>query len=381
MKGGGGQQQGQPDQALDLFLIVGLITATVLLLWYYFSEEIVRIIFSIRLVEANALLVVLEFIDRISDFVDPDMVAILELKSAIHYMSTTPANLVSAQDLHFVSTRFGKALSLPSILIGTFGIVYTMFFHRFARYRQVYSMASLSRQEAKNWPQISCVVGKNLVDQDIVIGEWRVSEQPLAFARDNGLLLKEVIHGQTVAKLDKDKARSILCNQMGPLWSGLEGLPPYVLALFAIFCARAEGNAEGARALIRQIAASAGSGNLDFGGTRLLLFKHVRAKSVGRAVSPHAYLYTAMASMLELSRTDGVMAMSEFLWLKPLDRRLWYMLSNVGRRTAFVEVSAPYGHWLVEKRLRRPLKVPQIKQAIEALDKSLSEILINMDDQ
>ena len=55
------------------------------------------------------------------------------------------------------------------------------------------------------------------------------------------------------------------------------GLPPYVLALFAIFCARGEGDADGARALVRQIAKSAGTGKLDFGGTRQLLFKHVRS--------------------------------------------------------------------------------------------------------
>ena len=150
---------------------------------------------------------------------------------------------------------------------------------------------------------------------------------------------------------------------------------------FAIFCAKAENDTEGARVLIRQIAASAGGGSLDFGGTRLLLFKHVRSKRIGRAVSPHAYLYTVMASMLTLARRDGVMATSEFLWLKPLDRQLWLMLSNVGRQTAFVEVSAPLAHWMVECRLRRPLKVPLVEGAIEALDEALSGILINLDEE
>ena len=34
-------------------------------------------------------------------------------------------------------------------------------------------------------------------------------------------------------------------------------------------------------------------------------------------------------------------------------------------------------HWLVEKRLRRPLKVPVFDQAIEALDEALSNIVID----
>lgn len=378
--GGGGGQQNPPDQAIDLVVIVGLITVTTLMCWYYFSAKIVSAIFAVRLVEARSLLTVLEYLDEMSDFIDPGMMAILELKSSIHYMATTPPASVNVYDLFSVSSRFGRALSLPAVLVGMAGIIYVLFFHRYSKFKQVYSMSSLSRQEVKNWPQIACIVGKNLVKQDINEGEWRMSEQPLSYAKRHGLLLHDTIHGQTIAKLDKLKAKNVFCNQMGPLWSGLEGLPPYVLALFAIFCARAEGDGEGARALIRQIAASAGGGSLDFGGTRLLLFKHVRAKTVGRAVSPHAYLYTVMASMLELARTDGVMAMSEFLWLRPLDRQLWYMLNNVGRKTAFVEVSAPFAHWLVEKRLRRPLKVPQIGQAIDALDDALSNILINLED-
>lgn len=378
---GGGQQQNSPDQTLDLFIISATVIASIVILWYYFSANIVNAIFTIRLFEAKALFYLLEGLDELSDFIDPGMLASLHLQSAIEYMSTTPPSAVTANDLFLVSSRFGQAFSLPAVLIGFAGIVYVLFFHRYSKYKQVYSMGSFSRQEAENWPQISCVIGKNLVKQDIHKGEWRMSTQPLAFARNNGLLLHDTLNGKTIAKLDKEKAKVVMCNQMGPLWSGLEGIPPYVLALFAIFCARAEGDMKGARRLIRQIAASAGSGSLDFGGTRILLYKHVRSKAVGRAVSPHAYLYTVMASMLDLARTDGVVAMSEFLWLKPLDRQLWYMLSNVGRRTAFVEVSAPFAHWLVEKRLRRPLKVPQIGMAVEALDEALSNILINLDDE
>ena len=56
--------------------------------------------------------------------------------------------------------------------------------------------------------------------------------------------------------------------------------------------------------------------------------------------------------MLVAARTDGVLASAEFLWLKPVDRQLWFMLNSIGRRTPFVEVSAPYAHWLVERRLR-----------------------------
>ena len=378
---GGGQQQNPPDQALDLYLIIGFIIVVVLLSWYYYSAQIVSFIFSVRLLIAYGVLSVLELLGKVSVLIDSDVMAIVYLKSSIAYMENTPPGSVTYQDLFAVSHRYGQALSLPALIVGAVGVVYAMFFHRFARFKQVFDMTMLSRQEVKNWPQISCVLGKNLIETSVLEGAWRMSDQPLGFAKKHGLLRTEVVNGQTIARLDKDKAKGVFCAQMGPLWTGLENLPPYVLALFAIFCAKAENDTEGARALTRQIAASAGSGSLDFGGTRLLLFKHVRSKKIGRAVSPHAYLYTVMASMLTLARRDGVLATSEFLWLKPLDRQLWFMLSNVGRQTAFVEVSAPLAHWMVECRLRRPLKVPLVEGAIEALDEALSAILINLDEE
>lgn len=378
---GGGQQQNPPDQALDLYLMVGFIIVVILLSWYYYSAQIVSFIFSVRLVIARGLLSVLELMSESAALVDTDVMALVYLKSSIAYMQNTPASSVTYQDLFAVSHRYGQALSLPALIIGAAGVVYSLFFHRFSRFKQVYDMTMLSRQEVVNWPQISCVLGKNLIKTSVLEGPWRMSYQPLGFAKEHGLLRTEVVNGQTIARLNKDRAKGVFCAQMGPLWEGLENLPPYVLALFAIFCAKAENDTEGARRLIRQIAASASSGNLDFGGTRMLLFKHVRSKRVGRAVSPHAYLLTVMASMLTLARRDGVLATSEFLWLKPLDRQLWMMLSNVGRQTAFVEVSAPIAHWMVERRLRRPLKVPMIEEAIEALDESLSNILINLDEE
>jgi len=379
---GGGQQQNPPDQSLDLFLIIGFIVVVVIFLWYYYSEQIVRAIFAVRMVEASIMLKILSFIDDMSEFIEPDMVALVHLKSAMYYMSNVPPSQVTYSDLLTVSTRFGKSLALPVILVGAGGVVYALFFHRFSRFNQVHTMVTLSRQESKNWPQITPVIGKEkeLIEGDIKQGPWRMSDQPLGFAKEHGLLRTEVEKGQTIARLDKGKAKSVFCAQMGPLWTGLEDVPPYVLALFAIFCAKAENDTDGARTLIRQISASASSGRLNFSGTRILLFKHVRSPKVGRAVSPHAYLYTVMASMLTLARRDGVLSVSEFLWLKTLDRKLWYVLSNVGRQTTFVEVAAPMSHWMVECRLRRPLKVPVVEPAIEALDEALADILINPDE-
>ena len=95
---GGGQQQNPPDQALDLYLMVGFIVVAVLLLWYYYSTQIVSFIFSVRLTIAYGLLSVLEFLDASSALVDSDVLATIYLKSAIAYMENTPPGTVTYQD-------------------------------------------------------------------------------------------------------------------------------------------------------------------------------------------------------------------------------------------------------------------------------------------
>ena len=91
--------------------------------------------------------------------------------------------------------------------------------------------------------------------------------------------------------------------------------------------------------------------------------------------SRHAYVSTLLASLLEAAREGGVLATAEFIWLKPLNRKLWYLLNSVGRQTAVIEAAGPFSHWLAEKRVKRALKVPMIKTAVDALEESIADSL------
>ena len=82
-----------------------------------------------------------------------------------------------------------------------------------------------------------------------------------------------------------------------------------------------------------------------------------------------------MATMLEIARSDGVLASSEFLWLKPVDRQLWFMLNSVGRQTAVGEIAGGIAHWLAEKKVGRALRTPMIKEAVNSLAAALEDTL------
>ncbi len=61
---------------------------------------------------------------------------------------------------------------------------------------------------------------------------------------------------------------------------------------------------------------------------------------------------------------DGVQASADFLWLKPIDRRLWYMLNTVGRQTPFAEVAGPYAHWLAEREMGKRILMLWLKKQL-----------------
>ncbi len=370
-----GQQQ-TPNQSLDFYLVILFWFAVLFGIWYFQHQWIVYGVYKIRYYEGQVALWVLEMSSDVVEFFGYKIPDVAELQALLDFMNEINPETVSWSDFSQTSIAFGQYFVIPAFVIGVFLAIYMGFFHAIARYSETYTMGLFSKSQGALWVQSTPIIGKNLVDEDIDSGPWAMALRPMSLAKKYDLIFPEKsAEGKTIARLKRGGAYRIFCLQMGPLWTGLEGLPPYALALFAIFAAKADNNDKGARKLMNQISRSSRSGKLDFGGTRELLISHVRSEKVGRAVGPHAYLYTVLSEMLVTARTDGVLASSELLWLKPVDRRLWFMLSSVGRQTPFVEVAGPFAHWKIENRLRRPLKKPMVEEAVNALEDALTQIV------
>ena len=377
----GGQQQNQ-NSGLDLYLVILFVFAVVFGLWYFQHKWIVWGIYKFRYYEGLGILWAMELAQDIVEYFGFKLPDVTIFKGLLNYMRDVDPATVRWQDLFSTSKEFGSFFVYPAIGFGVFLSIYMAFFHAVARFLRTYTMGILSDSQSQLWNQYIPVIGKNLVNTDIHKGPWAMALRPLEFSEKHNMVFSERnSDGKTIARLMKGNAHKVFSLQMGPLWTGLDNLPPYILALFAAFCAKAENDDAGARGLLNQISRSSHSGKLDFGGTRELLVKYVKSKKVGRAVGPHAYMLTVMAEMLELARTDGVLATADFLWLKPVDRRLWLMLCSVGRQTPFVEVAGPFAHWKIEKRLRRRLKTPMVNEAVVALESTLTQILYNPEDK
>lgn len=378
-----GAGQGDDKNSMALLWIVGFIFIVGLITWLLFSEQLKLLFIKIRMVEMYVITLVISIL--------PDnFPALLEIQQTAEKTLQvtkviTPDQLTGAYAAQ-LSTIVGKYLRIPvTILLAIFA--YLIYGRNVKmRYKKKYTMESLARQEAEVWPQINPVLDQNIEDADIDNGNWAMALSPLGFCKQyklisiavelpTGVLSKGPVFHMV---LDKPRTNRLFAAQLGRLWQGPEALPLHRRALLAAIIARGCRDTQAARDLLQQINRSSEGGKLDkldFTGADALWKKHINSREVSDIIKQHAYESTVFMALLLFARQDGVFASADFLWLKPLDRKFWYYLNNVGRQTAFCEAAGVHAHYLAECALRRPLGVPMVQEATKALDAALSDII------
>lgn len=368
------QQSGQPDNSMGFLWIIAGVFAALGVVWYAFKDAIIHFYFTIKLWEIKLISLFTHRLDDVSSFI----------------LNAKP-NSLTFDDMFKVGDLVGTYLRYPLIALIMLLAVIVYFTNSTRVFKRIYSMRDLVQLEKDNYPQIAIVADQDLIKTDIDKGPWAMAMTPMQFCKKNKLLEEhkrtQAIEGMTrkdwsriEVTLKRGLANKIFSLQVGPLWQGLEKLPPHTRALFAVFSARYLGDSKTAASLLRQLAASSTT-KLDFSGADELCQKNVKNKAVQKLMDSHAYVLTVMATMLQSAREDGVQATADFLWLKPVDRRLWYMLNTVGRQTPFVEVAGPFAHWISEKEIGKRLLVPMVEEATNALDLALKEIIYKPDEE
>lgn len=365
-----GAQGGQnSDDALAPLYITVFLFISCFLIWYFNHSIIVRFIFSLDLYQSYAI-----------NLLWPGE----PLAPTINYIQTLNPELVDWATLMNVTEAVGQYTRYFYITI----IVVLAFFlyQKDIRFKfcKIYNMSSLRTQEQENWPAISPVVKEDLVKTDIDAGPWAMAMNPMEFARKyhllkkNDLLSESNIPGQEMtASIKKGDAKRVFTMQLGPVWEGWEHCQPHVLALAAIFVARINRDRDNAQKIADELSKSFAQGKVNYAVAFPILEKYKNTPLVQETIQSHAYVYTLMASILVKARDDGVVPSSEFLWLKPVDRRLWYMMNVVGRQTAFVEIAGAFSHWKAEKAMQRPSLTPMIDEAIKALEIAIKEVKLS----
>ncbi len=373
------QQPNTSDQSANFFWMIAIIFGAFLAIWWFKRPWIVTPIFFMRLGEIFVLTHVLTWWNIVAlKFHLAPVVDLNHFLAIKNYILTTPSKSVDVNYFSSINDYMGEFMRYPiAIMLVLFGL-YSYSRHASVRFRNTHTMDSLKKEEQENWPQITPVLTIDLVKEDPEVGPWSMPKKPLDFCKENKitrLIANPDAEDRHLWAIDDGAATRVFTMQLGQLWQGVDKLPIHIKALFVVFLARAHRERPVASKLLAQIAASSAHGKLNFAGVTDLLEKYRNSQYLKWAEKHHAYVYTVMATLLEMGRTDGVIATAEFLWLKPVDRRLWFMLNTVGRQTSVIEVAGPFAHWLAEKKIKRRLKTPMVKEAVVALETEMKNIL------
>lgn len=391
MSKGGGQQQSQGgggggDNSLDFLWVVVAFIIGIMLTWHYGKGHITQGICFVRFYEIEAIKYAIfhwaRFAVWLSGFGILLPVPDLSLLGIWQNFTVTNRSPVQFSILMELSSSVGSYLRYPVIFILAVLTSFIYFSNTAQRFKSFLNMKQLKTLEQENWPQIAPVVKLDLLNTDLDKGPWAMSLSPMKYCKKHNLLREEKNeYGSPVAFLKRGDAYRHLSLQLGPRWRGPEFLPKHQRALYAVFASRINGDKPSADALLIQLSISAARGRMNFKGVGKLVAKHKRANSVLKITSVHAYTTTALASLLSASREAGVLATAEFIWLKPIDRRMWYMLNSVGRPTAVSEISGAFSHWVAEKKLGLPLVTPMVEQAVTGFELALKDIIYKPDEK
>lgn len=392
MNKGGAQPQAQGGgggESLDFLWIIVAIIIAVMITWHYGKAYIAQGILVVRFYEIQAIKYFFSYWAYFVTWVMlhwhinlpfPDLTLINTWQRfAVVSKGSVPFSILMS-----LSSDVGSFLRYPIIL---FLLILAAILYKTSitqQFKNFFNMRDLRQAEQENWPQIAPIVKLNLLETPLDEGPWAIAMSPMQFCKKHKLLKIEndPTTGRPIATLLKGPAHNLLSMQLGPRWKGVQYLPKYLQALFAVFISRVNGDKKTADALVEQFAASmAKKGKLNLEGVRKVLVKNYNTKEVAKILSIHAYVTTAMASLLSASREAGVLATSEFIWLKPIDRRMWYMLNSVGRPTAVAEISGAFAHWLAERKLGLPLTIPMVDEAVRGLEIALKEIIYKPDEE
>lgn len=362
------QQQGGDNAFAPIWIMAALIIVGYLL-WYKAHTYIVSFVFFLNVAQAK---IVHFFIGQAL------------LQQDIYYMQTVNPSSVSWDTLVQYTENVGQYTRYPVFVILS---IFAFILYRSnikVKFRHLHDMKTLRLQEQINWPAIMPVVKLDLAKEDIRQGPWAMALSPLEFSRKNKLLKKEDVildnpdpGMEMTAGIRRGDAKRIFTLQLGPYFDGFERCSPQAQVMAAVFMARINRDRDAAVHILEVLDKTATEGKPNYAIALPILRKYQNTELVQAVVQKHAYLLTVMASLTQAARADGVVASAEFLWLKPVDRRLWYMLNCVGRQTPFAEVAGPFAHWKAERAMGRSCLAPMIDEAIKALELAVKDVKLS----
>lgn len=174
--------------------------------------------------------------------------------------------------------------------------------------------------------------------------------------------------------IDRDASRLAFAKQLGGRWKGVSALPNYSKALFVAFSMKANGLRTESDEFLGELAKcwQPGKGLVLTASLQREIKSKITDPKFGRVTEKlaalHSFVTPALLRCLQIAREQGgVLAPAQFIWLRAVDRPLWYALNNLGRGATHIEGSGAIAHYRAEKNAAKPIPNPQMDPAVEGL--------------
>lgn len=367
----GGGNNNQSDPLLGMVMLIGFVFGMIYLLYLYNKDIIHSAILHVRNIE---LFIVGNFFWLIG-FVIPDYAT--ESEAMAQYrraMMAVPAGDYTWADIAAISAFVGPFIAWPALIILGFLTWFLIFKHPTSVLRKFYDLSRLIKYQSEKWFAISPIVKNDpLQDKE---GVWLEALDPKEWADRHGVGVED-------GAPDREAARAALSRQLKRPWTAVSELPPYLQALVAAFVLRGKKKGDECEEIMRRLARGAAAhGSADKGLTKdakltKMVMKVLKDPKMmaepNKVARQHAWVETSMAALLDWARINGgVLASSDFLWLKLEDRAMWYVLNAVGRPTALIEAAGAIAHWRAEIVTRRPMPEPDVDEAVFGLEEFIA---------
>lgn len=280
-------------------------------------------------------------------------------------------NNIYWEEFTFTADRVGSVMRLwLSAIIGILGLVIIMRM-KGNGFRQKFKLGEFITYQSTHWRALTPSARFN---PDLKDERMDPSKTPLQWIHALGEKAK-LTNAAVFEDHIREKIEICFVKQLGEPWRPIPKLPLHVRCLVAIFAAHStrKPSAVGLREDIAFAYASIADTQKRNAALTALIEPYLKNEKVIKPLleraEKHAFINTAMIRLLQYVRTEaGVLASAEFLWLKRVDRDLWYAMNDTGRQAFHVEAAGIFSHFFHETVSRRAIFEPKVEGAILGLE-------------
>lgn len=295
------------------------------------------------------------------------------------YLASTPAKQIPFEIVARIENRLWEIdrWMLAFILLSLGGLITWRNVSARAPSRK-HDLESLIAQEASYYPQVTMF--KNVhpeKDSPVTAGSFAWRTRP-----DYWLIQKKIYVGFTPnhdeatnwqprdGAIDAEMLREALVAQLGAPVTSLAAADVNYRRVLAILCAQACLDFDTAEQLVKSYGLAFGKeGDLaaaDQAGDAALA-KYASDRRVTSVLSKHGFLTTFTHALFLRAKHNGNLPPNLFLWVKPLDRTLWYIISDCGIQRPSIETAAIRSHYEWEKGVGHAIQIPCIEPAFDGV--------------